>query len=37
MVGVPNQNLSSVKIKMKYLYLSKRNNLPYDLLDMFKN
>ena len=37
MVGVPNLNLSSVKIKMKYLYLSKLNNIPYNLMDMFDN
>ena len=37
MVGVPNQNLSSVKIKMKYLYLSKSKIIPYNLKDMFDN
>ena len=37
MIGVPNLNLNSLKVKMKYLYLSKSNQIPYDLKDMFKN
>ena len=37
MIGVPNLNMNSPKIKMKYLYLSKLTKIPCDLMDMFKN
>ena len=37
MIGVPNLNMNSPKIKMKYLYLSKSIKIPHDLNDMFNN
>ena len=37
MIGVPNLNMNSPKIKMKYLYLSKSKKIPYDLNKMFNN